>query len=130
MDRMGVLYRTKDFIEKHLAETHNLQMAQLPLILSKIGGVNDLLTCDGSGTPVEFPAGPGLENELKPRGFRTQPNGYGWRLNNLTAHPEKGINTDTHVVRKGYLLNHVHSSYIDQWDWEKLLFPTSEISTI
>jgi len=70
MDRMGVLYRTKDFIEKHLAETHNLQMAQLPLILSKIGGVNDLLTCDGSGTPVEFPAGPGLEKRIETQGVQ------------------------------------------------------------
>lgn len=31
----------------------------------------------------------------------------------------QGINTDMRAVRKDYFLDHDHSSYVDQWDWEK-----------
>ena len=31
----------------------------------------------------------------------------------------EGINTDMRAVRKDYFLDHDHSSYVDQWDWEK-----------
>ena len=33
----------------------------------------------------------------------------------------EGINTDMHAVRKDYFLDHDHSAYVDQWDWEKVI---------
>jgi aspartate--ammonia ligase len=33
----------------------------------------------------------------------------------------EGINTDMRAVRKDYFLDHDHSSYVDQWDWEKVI---------
>jgi aspartate--ammonia ligase len=35
--------------------------------------------------------------------------------------PGEGINTDMRAVRKDYFLDHDHSSYVDQWDWEKVI---------
>jgi aspartate--ammonia ligase len=35
----------------------------------------------------------------------------------------EGINTDMRAVRKDYFLDHDHSSYVDQWDWEKVITP-------
>jgi aspartate--ammonia ligase len=35
----------------------------------------------------------------------------------------EGINTDMRAVRKDYFLDHDHSSYVDQWDWEKVIRP-------
>jgi aspartate--ammonia ligase len=33
----------------------------------------------------------------------------------------EGINTDMRAVRKDYFLDHDHSSYVDQWDWERVI---------
>ena len=33
----------------------------------------------------------------------------------------EGIVTDMRAVRKDYFLDHDHSSYVDQWDWEKVI---------
>ena len=64
MDRMRALYMVKDYIEKGLADALNLQLVQVPLIVSKDSGVNDMLDRDGSRTPVEFPAGLGLDKRI------------------------------------------------------------------
>ena len=62
--RMEALYMIKEYIEKGLAEALNLQMVQVPLIVSQSSGVNDYLDRDGSRTPVEFPAGLGLDKRI------------------------------------------------------------------
>ena len=33
----------------------------------------------------------------------------------------EGIITDMRAVRKDYFLDHDHSAYVDQWDWEKII---------
>jgi aspartate--ammonia ligase len=33
----------------------------------------------------------------------------------------EGLNTDMHAVRKDYFLDHDHSAYVDQWDWELVI---------
>jgi len=35
--------------------------------------------------------------------------------------PGEGLLTDMRAVRKDYFLDHDHSSYVDQWDWEKVI---------
>ena len=57
LKRMEALYLVKEYIEKNLAKELNLQMVQVPLIVSRESGVNDYLDRDGSRTPVEFPCG-------------------------------------------------------------------------
>ncbi len=65
LKRMEALYMIKEYIEKGLAEALNLQMVQVPLIVSKESGVNDYLDRDGSRTPIDFPAGLGLTKRLE-----------------------------------------------------------------
>ncbi len=65
MERMKALYMIKDYIEKGLADALNLQLVQVPLIVSKDSGVNDMLDRDGSRTPIEFPAGLGLDKRIE-----------------------------------------------------------------
>ncbi len=65
MERMKALYMIKDYIEKGLAEALNLQLVQVPLIVSKESGINDMLDRDGSRTPIEFPAGLGLKKRIE-----------------------------------------------------------------
>ncbi|NIP18857.1 MAG: aspartate--ammonia ligase, partial [Xanthomonadales bacterium] len=57
MERMEALYEIKRYIEEGLARELNLKMVQVPLIVGRDSGVNDMLDRDGSRTPVEFPCG-------------------------------------------------------------------------
>ena len=119
MRRMEALYEVKEFIEKGLAEALNLQMVQVPLIVSKDSGVNDYLDRDGSRTPVEFPAGLGLEKRIEAQVVQAATKWKRMALAQFECEVGQGINTDMRAIRKDYFLDHDHSAYVDQWDWEK-----------
>jgi aspartate--ammonia ligase len=116
---MEALYMIKEYIEKGMAEALNLQMVQVPLIVTKDSGVNDYLDRDGSRTPVEFPAGLGLKKRLEAQVVQAATKWKRMALAEFDCAVGQGINTDMRAVRKDYFLDHDHSSYVDQWDWEK-----------
>ena len=60
-ETMQALYGVKDYVENNLCRELNLMMVQVPLIVDRDSGVNDMLDRDGSRTPVEFPCGLGLD---------------------------------------------------------------------
>ena len=117
--RMKALYMIKDYIEKGLAKELNLQMVQVPLIVSKDSGVNDYLDRDGSRTPIDFPAGLGLPQRIEAQVVQAATKWKRMALAQFECKVGQGINTDMRAVRKDYFLDHDHSSYVDQWDWEK-----------
>ncbi len=119
LKRMEALYLVKEYIEKGLAEALNLQMVQVPLIVSKDSGVNDYLDRDGSRTPVDFPAGLGLPKRIEAQVVQAATKWKRMALAQFDCKVGQGINTDMRAVRKDYFLDHDHSSYVDQWDWEK-----------
>jgi aspartate--ammonia ligase len=121
MERMKALYIIKDYIEKGLAEALNLQLVQVPLIVSKDSGVNDMLDRDGSRTPIEFPAGLGLDKRIEAQVVQAATKWKRVALKQFDCKPGEGINTDMRAVRKDYFLDHDHSSYVDQWDWEQVI---------
>ncbi|MEQ8358422.1 MAG: aspartate--ammonia ligase [Cytophagales bacterium] len=119
LKRMEALYLIKDYIEKGMSEALNLQMVQVPLIVTKDSGVNDYLDRDGSRTPVEFPAGLGLPKRLEAQVVQAATKWKRMALKEFDCPVGFGINTDMRAIRKDYFLDHDHSSYVDQWDWEK-----------
>lgn len=119
LKRMEALYMIKDFIEKGLAEALNLQMVQVPLIVREDSGVNDYLDRDGSRTPVEFPAGLGLPKRIEAQVVQAATKWKRMALAQFDCEVGQGINTDMRAIRKDYFLDHDHSAYVDQWDWEK-----------
>jgi len=119
LKRMEALYMIKEYIEKGLAEALNLQMVQVPLIVSKESGVNDYLDRDGSRTPIDFPAGLGLPKRIEAQVVQAATKWKRLALAQFDCAVGQGINTDMRAVRKDYFLDHDHSSYVDQWDWEK-----------
>lgn len=119
LKRMEALYMIKEYIEKGLAEALNLQMVQVPLIVSKDSGVNDYLDRDGSRTPIDFPAGLGLPKRMEAQVVQAATKWKRLALAQFDCAVGQGINTDMRAVRKDYFLDHDHSSYVDQWDWEK-----------
>ncbi|MBD3237758.1 MAG: aspartate--ammonia ligase [Candidatus Eisenbacteria bacterium] len=121
METMKALYAVKEYIEKGLAEELNLQLVQVPLIVERESGMNDMLDRDGSRTPVEFPAGLGLEKRINAQVVQAATKWKRWALKQYGCGVGEGINTDMRAVRKDYFLDHDHSSYVDQWDWEKVI---------
>jgi aspartate--ammonia ligase len=121
MERMKAVYEIKRYIEDGLARELNLNLVQVPLIVTRESGVNDMLDRDGSRTPVEFPCGLGLEKRLNAQVVQAATKWKRVALKQFGCKVGEGINTDMRAVRKDYFLDHDHSSYVDQWDWEKVI---------
>jgi aspartate--ammonia ligase len=121
LDRMKALYEIKQYIEKGLAEELNLTMVQVPLIVDRDSGVNDYLDRDGSRTPIDFQCGLGLDTKIQAQVVQAATKWKRMALAQFGCEVGEGINTDMRAVRKDYFLDHDHSSYVDQWDWEKVI---------
>lgn len=115
------LFTVKSYIEENLCKELNLMMVTVPLIVDKESGMNDYLDRDGSRTPVEFPCGLGLEKPINAQVVQAATKWKRWALKQFDCQPGEGINTDMRAVRKDYFLDHDHSSYVDQWDWERVI---------
>ena len=121
-ETMEALYGAKRVIEDGLCEELNLTMVQVPLIVDRESGVNDYLDRDGSRTPVGFHiATTTICTRSTPRSSRRRRSGSGWRCASSACGPGEGLLTDMRAVRKDYFLDHDHSAYVDQWDWEKAI---------
>jgi aspartate--ammonia ligase len=118
------IYAVKEYIEKHLNDALNLMMVQVPLIVDAGSGVNDMLDRDGSRTPVEFDAGLGLDRPIRASVVQAATKWKRMALAQFRCRVGEGINTDMRAVRKDYFLDHDHSSYVDQWDWERVIDPS------
>ena len=124
METMQALFAVKEFIEHGLCQALGLQMVQVPLIVTRESGVNDMLDRDGSRTPVEFPCGLGIEPRLNAQVVQAATKWKRPALAQFGCGPGQGICTDMKAIRKDYFLDHDHSSYVDQWDWERVISPT------
>ena len=121
METQRAIYDVKEFIEKGLASELNLQLVQVPLIVEAASGMNDMLDRDGSRTPVEFNCGLGLDEPIRASIVQAATKWKRWALQQFECGVHEGINTDMRAVRKDYFLDHDHSSYVDQWDWEQVI---------
>jgi aspartate--ammonia ligase len=111
----------KRYIEDNLCKQLNLFHVEVPLIVSRESGVNDYLDRDGSRTPIEFPCGLGLERRIETQVVQAATKWKRMALKQFGCSVGEGLNTDMRAVRKDYFLDHDHSAYVDQWDWEKVI---------
>ncbi|HYB07216.1 MAG TPA: aspartate--ammonia ligase [Nitrososphaerales archaeon] len=116
------LFEAKGYIEKHLCKELNLMMVTVPLIVDARSGINDMLDRDGSRTPVQFH----ITNDYDkhPVDAQVVQAATKWKrfaLKELGMKMGEGICTDMHAIRKDYFLDHDHSAYVDQWDWERVI---------
>ncbi len=111
----------KRYIEDGLCRELNLFRVEVPLIVSAESGVNDYLDRDGSRTPVEFPCGLGLDKRITAQVVQAATKWKRMALKQFKCKVGEGIITDMRAVRKDYFLDHDHSAYVDQWDWEKVI---------
>lgn len=121
LKRMDALYAIKQYIEDNLCKELNLHMVQVPLIVDKASGVNDYLDRDGSRTPIDFQCGLGLKKKIDAQVVQAATKWKRMALKQFDCKVGEGVNTDMRAVRKDYFLDHDHSSYVDQWDWERVM---------
>jgi aspartate--ammonia ligase len=120
-DTQKAIFTVKQYVEEHLSKELNLMMVTCPLIVDKESGVNDYLDRDGSRTPIEFSCGLGLDRPIDAQIVQAVTKWKRIALKQFNCNIGEGINTDMRAVRKDYFLDHDHSSYVDQWDWEKVI---------
>jgi aspartate--ammonia ligase len=116
------LFAAKRFIEENLCRELNLMMVSVPLIVETESGVNDMLDRDGSRTPVAFHIS--NDYDRHPVDAQVVQAATKWKrmaLKQFGLAPGEGLCTDMRAVRKDYFLDHDHSAYVDQWDWEKAI---------
>jgi len=118
-ETMKALFGIKNYIEENLCSELNLNMVQVPLIVDRDSGVNDMLDRDGSRTPVEFPCGLGLDKPINAQVVQAATKWKRMALKTFDCDIGEGLCTDMKAIRKDYFLDHDHSAYVDQWDWEK-----------
>ncbi len=118
------IFAAKNYIEEHLCEELGLTMVTVPLIVDVESGVNDMLDRDGARTPIQFH----IPNDYDKHPVDAQivQAATKWKrvaLKQFDMQPGEGICTDMRAVRKDYFLDHDHSCYVDQWDWERVITP-------
>jgi len=115
------IFVVKNYIEENLGKELNLMMVTCPLIVDVESGINDMLDRDGSRTPIEFNCGLGLDKPIRASIVQAATKWKRFALKQFGCQVGEGINTDMRAVRKDYFLDHDHSSYVDQWDWERVI---------
>ena len=109
--------KVKDFFENKLAETLNLTRVSAPLFLENGSGLNDNL--NGFESPVSFTINeiPGEQIEVVhslAKWKRMALKKYGFKMH-------EGLYTNMNAIRKDEEVDNLHSYYVDQWDWEKVI---------
>jgi aspartate--ammonia ligase len=112
-------YAAKDYIEENLCKELNLIRVTVPLIVDAESGFNDLLDRDGSRTPIQFHISNDYDkNPIDSQVVQAATKWKRMALKQFNMKIGEGLLTDMRAVRKDYFLDHDHSAYVDQWDWE------------
>lgn len=109
--------KVKDFFETKLAETLNLTRVSAPLFLENSSGLNDNL--NGVERPVIFDM-----LAIEDSNIEIVHSLAKWKrfaLHRYKFESGSGLYTDMNAIRRDEELDNIHSIYVDQWDWEKVI---------
>ena len=108
--------KVKDFFEKDFSIQLNLTRVSAPLFVDKASGINDLLN------GVERPVGFDIKNV--PGEYEIVQSLAKWKRMALKRYGfghNEGLYTDMNAIRRDEDLDNLHSVFVDQWDWEKII---------
>ncbi|HJC56877.1 MAG TPA: aspartate--ammonia ligase [Candidatus Eisenbergiella intestinipullorum] len=107
----------KDFFQKLLAERLNLLRVSAPLFVDPASGMNDNL--NGVERPVSF--GIREQNEYEAQVVQSLAKWKRYALKKYGFCEGEGLYTDMSAIRRDEITDNIHSIYVDQWDWEKII---------
>ena len=108
--------KVKDFFERDLAIQLNLTRVSAPLFVRRDSGLNDNL--NGVERPVSFDI-PGIGDDMEIVHSLAKWKRYALREYGF-SHGE-GLYTDMNAIRRDEERDNLHSVFVDQWDWEKII---------
>ena len=108
----------KDFFEAELSRALNLTRVSAPIMVTPESGLNDNL--NGVERPVSF--------DIKETGRQAEivHSLAKWKRQALKTygfHPGEGLYTDMNAIRRDEETDNIHSIFVDQWDWERIMAP-------
>ena len=106
----------KDTFERKLSEKLNLVRVSAPLMVESDTGINDLL--NGYERPVEFDV---KETKKKVQIVQSLAKWKRIALKRYGFKIDQGLYTDMNAIRRDEDTDNIHSIYVDQWDWEKII---------
>jgi len=107
----------KDMFQSNLSAQLALLRVTAPMVVLSGTGINDDL--NGVERPVNFPIKD--MNERKAEVVHSLAKWKRLKLKELNIEPGRGIYTDMNALRPDEELDNIHSIYVDQWDWEKVI---------
>jgi aspartate--ammonia ligase len=116
-DTQVAIKMVKDFFQTLLAERLNLLRVSAPLFVDPASGLNDNL--NGVERPVSFDIKyqDGREGEI----VHSLAKWKRYALKKYGFVSGEGLYTDMSAIRRDEEVDHIHSIYVDQWDWEKII---------
>ena len=107
--------KVKDFFERDLSIELNLTRVSAPLFVNAKSGMNDNL--NGTERPVSFDVFSGEQFEIVHSLAK-------WKRYALALYgfeENEGLYTDMNAIRRDEDTDNIHSIFVDQWDWEKII---------
>lgn len=107
----------KDFFQQQLVAELNLHRVSAPLFVTPESGLNDNL--NGVERPVQF--GIKEQNDKNVEIVHSLAKWKRMALGRYGFEPGEGLYTDMNAIRRDEDTDNIHSIYVDQWDWEKVI---------
>lgn len=118
-DTQKAISLLKRLFEDRLGALLNLYRVSAPLFVAENSGLNDNL--NGVERPVSFDI---LRSDVKAEVVQSLAKWKRLALKKYGFYPGKGLYTDMNAIRRDEdELDNLHSVYVDQWDWEKVILP-------
>ncbi len=116
-DTQIAIKTVKDFFQNLLSERLNLQRVSAPLFVDPDSGLNDNL--NGVERPVTF--GIKEQHEKKAEIVHSLAKWKRYALKKYGFSTGEGLYTDMNAIRRDEDTDNIHSIFVDQWDWEKII---------
>lgn len=116
-DTQIAIKTVKDFFQGLLAEKLNLLRVTAPLFVAPESGLNDNL--NGVERPVSF--GIKEQNERNAEIVHSLAKWKRYALHRYGFKNGEGLYTDMNAIRRDEVTDNIHSIFVDQWDWEKII---------
>ena len=108
----------KQSFQKYLCAALNLKRVSAPLFVRADTGLNDDLNGVERAVSFDVPAVGGSEFQV----VHSLAKWKRWALKQYDFYEGKGLYTDMNAIRRDEsVLDNLHSVYVDQWDWEKVI---------
>lgn len=117
MESQRAIKKIKDFFQQELAYGLSLRRVSAPLFVAPETGLNDNL--NGVERTVSFTV-----KDMDEKPVEIVQSLAKWKrmaLGKYRVEPGNGIYTDMNAIRRDEELDNLHSIYVDQWDWEKVI---------